>query len=184
MADVAAPLRPDRRPPAGAPSPRACDCSLAIHLQSTPSSGVRGLKESVPTIDSDRARPLSGGLVIHLVELPGLGKSGEPVPFSVFELAVDSDDRVFLSIDTTAKGIDSSFTGLRSTTGRSLAKAGSAGAKRRSFGTTHASFCGEKHPGLAQPLIRFGLKVLSEKSAGCAQLSAPPDVDGARHKSL
>eukprot|EP00965_Chrysotila_dentata_P085418 2817874-Pleurochrysis_carterae.AAC.1 len=32
MADVAVPLRPDRRPPTGAPSPRACDCSHAARL--------------------------------------------------------------------------------------------------------------------------------------------------------
>eukprot|EP00965_Chrysotila_dentata_P088704 2928761-Pleurochrysis_carterae.AAC.1 len=48
-------------------------------LQNTPGSGVRGSKESVLTTDSDRARPLSGGFVNHLVELPGLGKSGRPV---------------------------------------------------------------------------------------------------------
>eukprot|EP00965_Chrysotila_dentata_P225699 6194932-Pleurochrysis_carterae.AAC.1 len=38
--------------------------------KNTPGSGVR---------DSDRARPSSGGSVIHLVELPGLGKSGGPL---------------------------------------------------------------------------------------------------------
>eukprot|EP00965_Chrysotila_dentata_P047519 1575869-Pleurochrysis_carterae.AAC.3 len=37
---------------------------------STPGSGVRGLKESVPTINADRARPLSGGFVIQIPQSP------------------------------------------------------------------------------------------------------------------
>eukprot|EP00965_Chrysotila_dentata_P013939 462422-Pleurochrysis_carterae.AAC.1 len=40
--------------------------------------------------------------------------------FSVFELAVESDDRGSLSIDTTARGIESSSTGPLSATERSL----------------------------------------------------------------
>eukprot|EP00965_Chrysotila_dentata_P262966 6214722-Pleurochrysis_carterae.AAC.3 len=67
MADVAVPLRPDRRPPAGAPSPRAGACSR---------TGVRGLKKSVSTIDSDRARPSSGGTVNHVdPQIPPLRKT-------------------------------------------------------------------------------------------------------------
>eukprot|EP00965_Chrysotila_dentata_P262737 6214658-Pleurochrysis_carterae.AAC.1 len=49
------------------------------NLQSTPGSGVRGLKELVLTTDSNRKQPSSGGYVIHLVELPGLGKPGDLV---------------------------------------------------------------------------------------------------------
>eukprot|EP00965_Chrysotila_dentata_P205897 6183228-Pleurochrysis_carterae.AAC.2 len=36
-----------------------------------PGSGVRGLKESISTIDSDCARPLSGFFVIDQLQLVG-----------------------------------------------------------------------------------------------------------------
>eukprot|EP00965_Chrysotila_dentata_P257103 6212768-Pleurochrysis_carterae.AAC.2 len=93
-----APCAPDVTgdpPPAGAASFRACDRSQPHgsnssryrkepNCKSTPGSGsVRGLKESILIIGSDRARPLSGCSVIQLVELPGLGKSGGPVYESI-----------------------------------------------------------------------------------------------------
>eukprot|EP00965_Chrysotila_dentata_P196382 6177539-Pleurochrysis_carterae.AAC.7 len=81
MADVAVPRAPHRRPPAGAPSPAPVVSPLAstcwqVYQQvlspparmSTPGSGPRGLRESVLTIDSDRARPLSGGFVNHYLK--------------------------------------------------------------------------------------------------------------------
>eukprot|EP00965_Chrysotila_dentata_P257104 6212768-Pleurochrysis_carterae.AAC.3 len=46
------------------------------------------------------------------------------------ELAVESGGRGSLPARTTARGINSSSTGLRSTNERSLVRAGSAGAKR------------------------------------------------------
>eukprot|EP00965_Chrysotila_dentata_P259847 6213703-Pleurochrysis_carterae.AAC.2 len=57
---VAAPCARDRRPPAGASSPAPAVAQL---LPSPPGSSVRCLTESISTINSDRARPLSGGSV-------------------------------------------------------------------------------------------------------------------------
>eukprot|EP00965_Chrysotila_dentata_P206224 6183420-Pleurochrysis_carterae.AAC.2 len=57
-----------------------------------------------------------------MVELPGLGNSGKPT-LSGFELAIELDGSGSLPIDTTARGIDSSSTGLQSTTEWSLIRA-------------------------------------------------------------
>eukprot|EP00965_Chrysotila_dentata_P214468 6188198-Pleurochrysis_carterae.AAC.5 len=187
MAKVAVPRAPDRRPPAGAYSPATAIAPLASTC-CTPGSCVRGSKELVSTIDSNRARPLSGGFVNHLVGLPGLMKTDRPTLSG--SRTGGRVGRQRPSVDRyDCQGRHSSSTGLRSTTERSLVRAGSASTKRL-FCTTHASsWCalaarcslGEKHPGLAHTLVRFALKVLIEESAGYAQLSAPPGVDGARH---
>eukprot|EP00965_Chrysotila_dentata_P113774 3761193-Pleurochrysis_carterae.AAC.2 len=70
MADVAVPCTPDRRQPAGAASPPApkpvlVSTCMNKHFPARPDGSVHGLKDSVSTIDLDRARPLSGGFVIH-----------------------------------------------------------------------------------------------------------------------
>eukprot|EP00965_Chrysotila_dentata_P164703 5438040-Pleurochrysis_carterae.AAC.1 len=93
MADVPVPLRPDLKPPAGArPAPAPAHSPVLVFVGKcinkyfSPTRTVVTRQESVFTIDSNRAQPWSGVFVNHLVELPGLGKSGGPVQESIDQL--------------------------------------------------------------------------------------------------
>eukprot|EP00965_Chrysotila_dentata_P084326 2784717-Pleurochrysis_carterae.AAC.2 len=68
-------LRPDRRPPQARPAP----ASVLAPAPCTPASGVSGSKESVPAIDSNRARPLSGCFVNHQLSRWGGGAAAAMV---------------------------------------------------------------------------------------------------------